>query len=115
MNKLILGDSTDYYGEYKEKLGIGDYKSFESFLRALEQNDATRNCGGMVKNCLVSEEKSHIEVLLWITKGMIEEIADKLDENIRYDGFVDNDFLCNTRDFLIHMYIKIKGYEITST
>lgn len=57
-------------------------------------------------------EKTNLEVLLWITKEFLEEIAAKIDENIRYGGFSDNEFLCNVRDFFLNMYITIKGYEL---
>lgn len=35
MNKLIIGSTSDTYGEYKEKLGIKDQASFNSFLKII--------------------------------------------------------------------------------
>lgn len=57
-------------------------------------------------------EKTNLEVLLWITKGLLEEVGNKIDENIRYSGFTDNEFLCNVRDFFLNIYITIKNYEL---
>ncbi|MCG8542256.1 MAG: hypothetical protein MJA82_20340 [Clostridia bacterium] len=147
MNTFILGSSSNYYGKYKEKLGIRDKASFDIFLKKLENNDVERNCGGMVqtRSCskiaktlrcfkiefkedyhdnliiddlssinayVFSGKKTNMEVLLWVTKGIVEELADKIDENIRYGGFIDNEFLCNVRDFFLNTYITIKGYEL---
>jgi hypothetical protein len=149
MNKLIIGSSSNCYGEYKVKLGISEQISFDSFLKDLEHNDAERNCGGMVQTntgrkiaktlrCFIVEfkedyhdtmiiddleainrsvfngTKSNMEILLWITKEMVENIADKLDENVNYGGFTDSEFLCNVRDFILNTYLEVKGYEIIS-
>lgn len=147
MNKLILGSASNYYGKYKDKLGIRDKTSFNIFLKKLENNDVERNCSGMVqtKTCseiaktlrcfkiefkedyhdnliiddlsaintsVFSNDKTNMEMLLWLTKGITEELADKIDENFRYSGFTDNEFLCNVRDFFLNTYITIKGYEL---
>lgn len=147
MNTFIIGSSSNYYGEYKEKLGIRDTESFEVFLKKLELNDVERNCGGMVQtdsgdliaktlrcfkvefkeghhdNLIINDlssinesvfsgKKTDLEVLLWVAKEIAEELADKIDDNIRYGGFIDNDFLCNARDFFLNTYITIKGYEL---
>lgn len=59
-------------------------------------------------------KKTNLNTLLWITKEMTEEIADMIDENIRYDGdFMDNDFLCNVRDFFLNTYIKVDNYQLS--
>lgn len=59
------------------------------------------------------EIKSDLEVLLWVVHGMVENISDLIDENIRYDGQThDNDFLCNIRDFLSNIHIEVDNYEL---
>src|SRR5699024_6422187 len=49
-----------------------------------------------------SGEKTNLEILLWITKGIVEEIADMIDDDIRHNGFIDIDFFCNIRDFILN-------------
>lgn len=59
------------------------------------------------------EIESDLEVLLWISKGMTENLSDSIDENIRYDGEThNNEFLCNVRDFLLNTHIKVDNYEL---
>lgn len=66
-----------------------------------------------INEAVFSGDKTNLAVLLWITKEFTEEIADMIDENIRYDGMVDdNDFLCNVRDFFLNTYIKVDNYQL---
>src|SRR5699024_3378094 len=48
-----------------------------------------------INNKVFSGEKNNLETLLWITKGIVEEIADMIDDDIRHNGFIDLDFFCN--------------------
>ncbi|WP_080871763.1 hypothetical protein [Oceanobacillus timonensis] len=66
----------------------------------------------IINNSVFNGEKTDLEILLWVSKEMAEGIAEILDENIRYGGFYDDNFLKNTRDFLLQTYISCVNYHL---
>lgn len=65
-----------------------------------------------INNYVFSDEKTKLETLLWITKEMTEEIADLIDEDIRHNGFIDIELLCNVRDFILNTHVKVENYYL---
>ena len=44
---------------------------------------------------------------------MTESLQEMLDENIRFGGGFNGEFLSDVRDFLLQTYIKCENYHLT--
>lgn len=65
-----------------------------------------------INNKVFNNEKSDMDIFLWLAKEMTETIQEMLDENKRYgDGF-STQFLEKTRDFLLLSYVKPNNYVL---
>ncbi|WP_281512300.1 hypothetical protein [Mammaliicoccus vitulinus] len=66
----------------------------------------------LINKKVFNNEKNNLEVLLWVSKGMIETVQEMIDENLRYGGGFNNEFLMKTRDFLILSHLKCDSFDL---
>lgn len=67
-----------------------------------------------INNKIFNNEKTNLDVLLWITKEMTETVQEMIDENKRYGEGFNTRFLEKTRDFLLLSYVKPNSFILNS-
>jgi hypothetical protein len=127
MEENILNISQSNYGKYEEKLDIVNKEGFDRFIKKLQDESINRNLAGMVHyECLKDIAKTFLafhkikfdenvstsmvirnwkdlnmtecECMQWIFNGIINSVANIIDEDINYGE--DNSFYKNLKDFL---------------
>jgi hypothetical protein len=102
---MMMSDSC---GKIAKTLRCFEVAFEDNYINTFIINDLS-----LINDELFAGKETNINVFLWITRGMLEELAETIDENIRYSGFIDNDFLCDVRDFLLNAHMKIGGYALS--